>query len=90
MLSLKLTIFQLLPPIVYATGVSSVSVVVPLKILLLPAENTTFDPSGSMYSLITSMLKPLKGDVSVVTAVNPLRDPIRPYWSMTQLSAMEA
>jgi len=90
MLSLKLTIFQSLAVIVYATGVSSVSVAVPLKILLFPAENTTLVPSGSMYSLMTSILLPPNGVVSVVTAANPLRDPIRPYWSMTQLSAMEA
>lgn len=66
--------------------------VVPVNILLFPAENIVLVPSlatnsctASMPLLLPSTEVPLED-----TADQPLRAPTLPYWSITQLSAIAA
>ena len=73
------------------TGVTSTSVVVPVNILLLPAEKIIETPASFTNSVIVPnpLLVPNISGL-VVKSSRPLRAPILPYWSITQLSAIDA
>jgi hypothetical protein len=71
--------------------VTSVNDVVPVKILLLPVENTILVPSLLVNSntLSTPALDP-RGVVELVSFFIPCLAPILPNLSMTAFSAMDA
>ncbi len=62
-----------------------------LNTLLLPVANTTLSPLASKDSNkdSTPSLVP-SAELFEDTAVYPLREPIRPYWSIIQLLAVAA